>query len=159
MVLFSIGKNRAVKIAAVSVFAVFMIALCFIIAFESKPSVPDFATADGVGKYSTRAEDTKTQIKFLSRFGIRVDKNTKRTDTVRIPANFDEVYEDYNGIQKEAGLDLKPFRGELVSRVKYKLRQKERYVTLLIFRGYVIGGHLGTGEYGDGYEGLNGEIG
>lgn len=132
-----------------------MIAFCIIIAFGRKPAVPDFATADEVGKYSTAAGDTKAQVKFLSQFGIKIDKNTKKTDTVTIPENFNEVYEDYNNLQIEAGLDLKPFRGEQVSRVVYKINKKEGYATLLIFKGRVIGGHLSTGEYGDGYEALN----
>ena len=160
MVVFTFGKKRAVKAAVISAFAVFMIALCVIIAFGRRAAVPDFATADEVGKYSTLAGDTTAQVKFLSQFGIQADKSTKKTDTVTIPENFNEVYEDYNTLQNEAGLDLKPFRGEKVSRVVYKINKKEGYATLLIFRGRVIGGHLSTGEYSDGYEALNyGSIG
>lgn len=155
MVVFSIGKKRAARAAVISALAGLMIAFCIIIAFGRKPAVPDFATADEVGKYSTAAGDTKAQVKFLSQFGIKIDKNTKKTDTVTIPENFNEVYEDYNNLQIEAGLDLKPFRGEQVSRVVYKINKKEGYATLLIFKGRVIGGHLSTGEYGDGYEALN----
>lgn len=155
MVVFTFGKKRAAKVAVISAFAVFMIALCVIISVGRRASVPDFATADEVGRYSTRADSTKAQVKFLSQFGISVDKNTKKTDAVTIPKSFNEVYEDYNSLQIEAGLDLKPFRGEKVSRVVYRINKKEGYATLLIFRGRVIGGHLSTGEYSDGYEALN----
>lgn len=160
MVVFTFGKKRAAKIAVISALAVVLIALCVIIAVGRRVSVPDFATADEVGRYSTLAADTNAQAKFLSQFGIKIDKSTKKTDTVTIPKDFNEVYEDYNDLQLEAGLDLKPFRGEQVSRVVYKINKKEGYATLLIFRGRVIGGHLSTGEFSDGYEALSyGKIG
>ena len=155
MLVFSIVKRRAIKVAAIFVCAVFLIVLCAVIAFERKTAVPDFATADEVGRYSTNAADTKAQVKFLSQFGIKIDKDSKKTDNIKIPESFNEVYEDYNKLQIEEGLDLKPFRGEQVSRVVYKLNKKEGYATMLVFRGRVIGGHLSTGEYGDGYEAFN----
>ncbi|MBR2108547.1 MAG: DUF4830 domain-containing protein [Ruminococcus sp.] len=155
MVVFTFGKKRAARAAVISALAVVLIVLCVAIAAGGRASVPDFATADEVGKYSTAAGDTKAQVKFLSQFGIKIDKNTKKTDTVTIPESFNAVYEDYNNLQIEAGLDLKPFRGEQVSRVVYKINKKEGYATLLLFKGRVIGGHLSTGEYGDGYEALN----
>ena len=159
MVVFSIGKRRGVKIAIISVFAVFLTVLCVVIALEKKEAVPDYATADEIGRYFTEASDTDAQVKFLTQFGIRVNTKTKKSDEVTIPADFKDVYNEYNELQKQAGLDLSPFRGEQVSRVVYKLKDKEKYVTLLIFKAHVIGGHLSTGVYGDGYEALNGKTG
>lgn len=132
-----------------------MTVLCVLIAHDRTEAVPDYATADEIGRYSTEAADTAQQVKFLSQFGIKVDTKSKKSDTVKIPVNFDEVYEEYNKLQNEAGLDLSPFNGEDAARVVYKLKDKDRYVTLLIFKAHVIGGHLSTGEYGDSYEALN----
>ena len=159
MVVFSFSKRRGAKIAVICIFAVFLTALCVIIALEKKQAVPDFATADEIGTYFTEAADSDAQAKFLAQFGIRIDKKGKKSDKVKIPVSFDEVYDEYNGLQRAVGLDLKPFRGEQVSRVVYKLKDKKKYVTLLIFKAHVIGGHLSTGIYGDGYEALNGTTG
>ncbi|MCR5653381.1 MAG: DUF4830 domain-containing protein [Ruminococcus sp.] len=159
MVVFSFDKRRGIKIAVISFFSLFLIVLCAVIALERKQAVPDYATADEVGRFFTEAADTDAQLRFLNQFGIKADKSTKKHDKVTIPADFGEVYEEYNELQKETGLDLSPFRGTEVSRVVYKLRNKEKYVTLLIFKAHVIGGHLSTGVYGDGYEALNGAIG
>ena len=159
MVVFSFNKKRGAKIAVISVFAVFLSVLCVIIALERREAVPDYATADEVGRYFTEAADTKAQAQFLKQFGIKVNTSTKKADKIIIPADFDDIYEEYNELQKAIGLDLSPFRGEQVSRVVYRLRDKEKYVTLLIFKAHVIGGHLSTGVYGDGYEALNGKTG
>ena len=156
MVVFTLAKKRAAKIAVISVFAVFLTVLCVVIALERKEAVPDYATADEIGRFFTEAADTDAQVEFLTQFKIKADTKTKRTDTITIPVNFDEIYTSYNELQKQAGLDLSPFKGEQVSRVVFKLKDKEKYVTLLIFKAHVIGGHLSTGVYGDGYEALNG---
>ena len=154
MVIFSFNKRRGAKIAIIFAFAVFLTVLCLIISFERKEAVPDYVETGDVGRYFTEAADTDAQVRFLSQFGIRVNTRTKKSDIVTIPDEFDDVYEDYNELQKAIGLDLSPLRGEQVSRVVYRLRGKEKYVTLLIFRAHVIGGHLSTGVYGDGYEAL-----
>ena len=155
MVVFSFNKKRGAKIAVIAALSVFLTALCAVIAFERRTAVPDYATADEVGRYFTEAADTEAQVRFLRQFGIRVNPKTKKSDKVNIPADFDEIYNAYNELQKAIGLDLSPFRGQQVSRVVYRLRDKEKYATLLIFKAHVIGGHLGTGIYGDGYEALN----
>ncbi len=155
MVVFSFNKKRGVKIAVIAALSVFLTALCAVIAFERKAAVPDYATADEIGRYFTEASDTKAQVGFLAQFGIRVNPKTKKSDKVTIPADFNGVYDDYNELQKAIGLDLCPFRGERVSRVVYRLADKDKYATLLIFNAHVIGGHLSTGIYGDGYEALN----
>lgn len=159
MVVFSFNSKRAVKAAVVTVCAVFLVVLCVIIAMEKKTAVPEYATADEIGRYFTEAADTEMQEEFLEQFGIKVDTKSKTSDKIIIPKSFDDVYEEYNGLQKLIGLDLSPFKGGEANRVVYKMKDKEKYVTLLIFKGHVIGGHLSTGIYGDGYEALNGKTG
>ena len=159
MVILSFNKRRGVKIAVIAALAMFLTALCLIIALEKKQPLPDYAEADKVGRFSTEAPDTEARVKFLKQFKIAVNPKSEKTDTITIPAEFGRVYEEYNELQKRAGLDLSPFKGEQVSRVVYKLKDKEKFVTLLIFKAHVIGGHLSTGVYGDRYEALNGATG
>lgn len=159
MLIFSFNKSRGIKIAVISAFAVILTLLCVIIALNKRPPVPEYATADEIGNYSTEATDTKAQEKFLRQFGIKADTTTKRSDEVTIPSDFDEIYNNYNELQRAVGLDLTPFRGEKVSRVVFRLKDKDKYATLLIFKSRVIGGHVSTGVYCDGYEALNGTTG
>ncbi len=159
MVVFSFNKKKTVKTALIITLAAVITVFCVIIAMERKEAVPSYAESKSTGRYSTEAPDTEAQLKFLSKFGIKADKRQKKQDEIIIPSEFNKVYTDYNELQKSVGLNLEPFKGETAERITYKVKNKEKYVTLLIFKARVIAGHLSTGVYGDGYEALNGTIG
>lgn len=58
-------------------------------------------------------------VEFLRSFGWEVQgKAIEKTDII-IPNPFDRVYENYNKIQIEAGLDLRPYRGMNAVRYTY----------------------------------------
>lgn len=55
--------------------------------------------------------DIDKSIEFLAGYGWEVDEKPVEEAEVNIPDEFDEVYNSYNIIQKQAGLDLMPYRG------------------------------------------------
>lgn len=57
--------------------------------------------------------------KFLSSFGIQVSKNATQISQIKIPKEFDEIYENYNLMQIECGLDLSPYKGKTATRYTY----------------------------------------
>lgn len=159
MIVFSFSKKRGVKIAVITVFAAFMAALCFLIAYERQDAVSSYATADEIGRYSTEAPDADAQADFLLQFGLEADKKSRKTDKITIPVKFNEVYTAYNELQKAVGLNLEPYKGIQAQRAVYKIKNEQKYATLIIYKARVIGGHLSTGIFDDGYEALNGKTG
>lgn len=83
---------------------------------------------------------------FLTSFGWELGEGTDR-GTVRIPAEFDAVYENYNGLQLEQGFDLKKYAGKEAGRFQYEITNypgdnKKIYANLLIYNGKIIGGDV-----------------
>ncbi len=67
-------------------------------------------------------ETTDTQVKeFLSSYGWKVKPECIEQEAVIIPKPFDLVYENYNILQKEAGLDLSPYMGKYGVRYTYEV--------------------------------------
>ena len=58
---------------------------------------------------------------FLESYGWEVKKQPVETADVNIPEPFDLVYENYNKIQLEAGLDLRPYMGRRAVRYTYEV--------------------------------------
>lgn len=154
MFLISAGKikEKWKKFLLLSMLGV-SILLCVCIAFFVKSTAPpDFATSDEREKYSLKAEDIKEQKDFFAQFGYEVDEGSLVSDTVTIPETFNQTYEAYNELQKAVGLDLSRYQGIEVTRNVYKLTKYsknngEYYATLLIYKGNVIGGHIGEKVY------------
>lgn len=68
------------------------------------------------------------------------------TDTVTIPADFNQIYQDYNALQRVSGYDLSLFRGKTVTRYTYTVLnvspEETVLVHLLVSEGTLIGGDM-----------------
>ena len=99
-----------------------------------------------LGNYSLSAEDNAERTNFIRQFGWDVDSNPIYNKTVIIPAEFDDVYKNYNNIQLSQGLDLAPYKGKKCDSYTYKINNYpydgEVYANLLIYNGCVIGGDI-----------------
>ncbi len=107
---------------------------------SSSPSVPS-------DHFLTNARTADDRVKFLSQFGWEVDADPLDVREVTIPAQFDEVYEDYNAIQKTLGFDLERYKGCSVKKYNYAVTNypdgvRNVTATILIAGGRVIGGHI-----------------
>ena len=73
-------------------------------------------------------------------------------ERITIPEQFDEVYEEYNGMQWQSGFDLSEYKGKDALRFTFALtRHDASYAVLLVRDCAVIGGHYSNGEYGGEY--------
>ncbi|MBQ4170638.1 MAG: DUF4830 domain-containing protein [Ruminococcus sp.] len=73
-------------------------------------------------------------------------------ERITIPEQFDEVYEEYNGMQRQSGFDLSEYKGKDSLRFTFALtRHDASYAVLLVRDCAVIGGHYSNGEYGGEY--------
>ena len=100
--------------------------------------------------YFASGEENAGNIEFLENYGWQVDKNAIETEEITIPENFDKVYERYNDLQKEAGLDLEPYKGKTAKRYTYIVKnyphevREEVRANVLTVEGKCIAGDIMT---------------
>ncbi len=102
---------------------------------------------NGIVYKATNAEE---RLSFLSQFGWQVEEEPAEVKEVVIPTEFDDVYNQYNVIQKEQNLDLEKYKGARVKCWSYRVENYPGYegksdiirANLLVYNGVVIGGDI-----------------
>ena len=75
-----------------------------------------------LGAFMLFDNENSKNIKFLKSYGWEVEKKPVEQAEINIPAVFDDIYENYNILQAEAGLDLSPYAGMKAKRYTYILK-------------------------------------
>lgn len=88
-------------------------------------------------------------IEFLSYYGWQVEEKPIESAPVIIPEEFDTIFEDYNVLQKEAGLDLKAYRGQKGTRYTYRVLNYPENIenvrsNVIVIDGKAVGGDIST---------------
>ena len=65
-------------------------------------------------------ETNEERVAFLQSFGWQTEAGPAETREVMIPAQFNDVYQNYNAMQQAQGFDLAPYAGEVVTQYKYR---------------------------------------
>ncbi|MCD7772468.1 MAG: DUF4830 domain-containing protein, partial [Ruminococcus sp.] len=96
---------------------------------------------------------------FIKDLGWETDSEYTSSKVVKIPVEFDDVYEDYNEIQEQQGFNLKKYKGKEVEIYTYLVKNypndKENvYLSLIIFEGRLIGGDVSCNELDGFMQGL-----
>lgn len=136
---------RSLKVKLILIFLLLLTAtLVFIRKFGNIDST---ATSKICGKYSISAKDNNERINFLNQFNLKVSPEPVEETEINIPSQFNKVYEKYNAIQKENGLDLEKYKGKTCTKYTYKIlnyknEKSEVRANLLILDGKVIGGDI-----------------
>ena len=88
------------------------------------------------------AADDLSVLGYISSFDIEVDKDGLKEDEIKVPASFNEVYKNYNKIQKEQGFDLENYKGKTLKRYTYPVINIEdetpNFVEVLTFDGIIV---------------------
>lgn len=97
---------------------------------------------------------------LLSEFGWEFEPKPAETAEIIIPAVYDEVFENYNELQKKAGLDLEPYMGKRATRYTYIITNyPDESVNVrgnvLVVDGVAVGGDVSTVELDGFMESLN----
>lgn len=127
--------------------AVLMLILLCVLIF-GKGGDENYAVSSS-GRYSLSAPDNAARREFLAQFGWQTGEEPVEICEVIIPESFNEVYEKYNQIQKEQGLDLSRYMGGRCKRWTYEITnypgQSEGVrANLLVSEGKVIGGDISS---------------
>lgn len=104
--------------------------------------------------YAGRLETNEQRIACLNFYGWEVNPTPAEQAEVILPAEFDDIYTQYNELQQVSGFDLTPYRGKKVMRYTYELTNypirfdHPVFANLLIYRGRLIGGDCMTTDLG-----------
>lgn len=113
-------------------------------------------------KYSLAAGTNEEKITFFKQFGWNAETEPLSVKDVTIPQTFNDVYVNYNNIQKEQGLDLMPYAGKTCKQWVYQItnypQQESMRGTILVYNDRVIGGDLSTPELNGFMTGFDGQI-
>ncbi len=109
------------------------------------------------GKNTIAGSSNTERIAFINECGWQTEMTHCELTEVRIPVNFDEVYEEYNEIQLMQGFDLRPYRAHSVKKYTYYItnyRDRDRsvgadiFANLLVEDGEIIGADISSNEAG-----------
>ncbi len=133
-------KKTIIIIAIVTVCLVTGV-LCGFLLFGNSSSANDIAVGSVGG--------SQELLSFISDFGWEVNEEPDEVREIIIPAEFDEVYTNYNAIQLNQGYDLSEYAGERVKRWTYTVKNYPEYIgedcikiNILVYDGKVIGGDV-----------------
>ncbi len=140
------------KRAAVLLLAVFAAVCAAFIAFS--------APKDGETSVSYDAADAAGCAAFLRQFGWETETAPLEEEDVVIPDPLDEVYAQYNEIQKAQGLDIGLYAGKTVRHIKLRVTNypsgaDNAEANLLIYDGRVIAGDICTPELNGAMHGFD----
>lgn len=108
-----------------------------------------FLTAAVFLTFGEGSVDTKNR-QFLADYGWETKRRPIERADVNIPKPFDLVYENYNKMQLEAGLDLEPYAGASAKRYTYEVTNfpyetsSEVRANVLCVDGEPVGGDVMT---------------
>lgn len=96
-------------------------------------------------------DEDSGNVEFLGEYGWEVTGECVEREKVEIPEVFDEVYNDYNSLQRLAGLDISDYKGETAVRYTYivtnfptETKEKEIRANVLTVNGQPIAGDVMT---------------
>ena len=147
MFVLSVKKKQIKRILVLA--AVIAAAAVLLIAIYSGDGTE--AVPGGAQGICYRAETQQERMQFIEQFGWLAEEDPAEISEVFLPEEFDEVYQNYNEIQKnENGLDLYKYRGKRVKRWSYCITNYPGYensrdtvrINLLVYSGLVIGGDV-----------------
>lgn len=96
---------------------------------------------------------------FLSSLGWQVSPEPIDIRQVTVPNEWNDVFEEYNSIQKQQGLDLDDYRGKDVTIYTYEVYNYEgkpdnMVANLMVYENKLIGGDVSCTELGGFIQGL-----
>ncbi|MBR4123824.1 MAG: DUF4830 domain-containing protein [Clostridia bacterium] len=82
------------------------------------------------------------RVEYIKNLGFEVDDADVAFKQTVIPQKFDNVYKQYNSLQKKSGFDLSKYKSKTVTVYTYPLVSGNREAHIIIYNGVVIGGDV-----------------
>lgn len=131
----------------------FAAVLVFAIAMVPKGQTTKMTTTLSGHEYSLKAETNSQRLSFLQQFGWSAKQNAVEVEEIKIPMEFNAVYENYNQIQLEQGLDLSKYKGKECIRYSYEITNYPNEASnvranIIVLNDSIIGGDVCSIELG-----------
>ena len=81
------------------------------------------------------------RILYLKSIGVEVASENVSSKRILIPEKFNDIYNNYNTMQKQAGFDLSHFKGKKATIYTYSLNS-EYNVNIIVCEDRIIGGDI-----------------
>lgn len=141
-------KSKKAKFVLIAVACVFVLFIAFVGVSAFVYTPPKSVEVEGFGEYSTVVKTDEDAQEFVEQFSYEVEQLYSLQE-MYVPIEFNETYSEYNELQKQQGLDLEPYKGEKCKLYIYKLKDykvdnAQAYMSVLVLKDRVIGGHIST---------------
>ncbi|MDY4588091.1 MAG: DUF4830 domain-containing protein [Oscillospiraceae bacterium] len=105
------------------------------------------------GESGIPGETEQQRISYIESFGWNAGITRVDVKEIRIPVDFDEVYEEYNAIQRQQGFDLRRYRAHSVRQYTYEISRTDddpvpMLAHLLVENGVIIGADITSAQAG-----------
>ena len=118
MFIYSVKASNLKYLAVMALCAVAIVSCVLLIPDNTAESYTVGAAERTAGDFKN-VKSNDDRVEFLESYGWEIDPNAVEIVEVVIPSEFDDVYEEYNVIQKNEGLDLEKYSGKSVKRYSY----------------------------------------
>lgn len=104
---------------------------------------------------SNSAKSNEDRIEFIGSFGWEVVSEPLEVKEIIIPKTFDDVYSQYNEMQKDSGYDLTKLSGKRCKRYAYTVTNYpdadgDVLANLIVYKDKVVGGDISSAKL-DGF--------
>jgi len=111
-------------------------------------------------KNAVNAVTNEERLEILRSYGYEVDPTPLETEQITIPAEFNDVYEGYNEIQKKNGFDLGRYKGKKATRysyvvTNYKNSDEDVTANLIFYKNKLIAGDISSPKLNGFMHGLD----
>lgn len=147
MLMYAFRFNRRVRRSALLLLLLLAVMAAGRLVLNLIPEGNAALTGATIKRQSGKTEEQRQE--FLTALGWVVNPEPDEVVEVIIPKKFDEVYENYNNIQKEQGMDLSRYKGKRCKRYSYTVlnypggAQNVR-LNLLVCGNKIVGGDVSS---------------
>ena len=145
-------KNRYITVISLICLVIFT-ALCFVMLRAGAPDTVEI----GGESYTLRAGDEADIAAFVKLCGCELSEKLSERG-ITVPKHWNDLYTEYNELQRQQGFDLVPYKGKSASEAVYAIADSEEFLTLLISDGRIIAAHICGADGGDMKPLINGGL-
>lgn len=92
----------------------------------------------------TRLDGSTNQkrVLYLQSLGLAVEDSDVSQREIVIPDNFNELYKEYNSLQKKAGFNLSQYKNKTATLYTFPIGNGKEQAHLIVYKGEIIGGDI-----------------
>lgn len=131
------------KLKKILLWILFFITISIIILFNVYKNTTQITQSNFKTPSSLNGKTNKNRINFFKQYGWKTTNEPCEISEIVIPKSFDDVFENYNELQKKQNLDLSKYKGKIVKHYSYEITNYPNHSdnirgNLLVYKGQII---------------------